>query len=298
MPGYKYERPAREDLEKRASRPKSNFISFIKDDYKVWKRPKDGAYIRLLPGTWERKAHWGYEIAVHYEVGPAKASVLCLAQMKKSACPVCEERARLELRKASKDEIAQYRYSKRFLAWILDRSSREEEDKGAQLWPMPDSVERDITMISHNERTGEWYYIDDPEEGYELSFKTTGEKKTTKYVGLQLERRPTSVPEKVLNFVVQYPLPTTLVWRDYDEVKKLLDGVGYSEKSENSRPPFDTEEKQEPKMTKEDVSLNADREALQDMTSDKTKEAETKNSGSEERLRLLREQLEARRRTN
>ena len=137
MPKLEYRPPSHEEMDKRANRPRGNFESFIKDDFKTWRRQKEGNYIRILPPP--PGQHWALECFVHYEVGPTKASVLCPLQMKVGPGPVCDERNKLERRNVRKEELEAYRYAKCFIAWIQDMRNAEEMAKGPQIYRMSDS---------------------------------------------------------------------------------------------------------------------------------------------------------------
>jgi hypothetical protein len=272
-------------MEKRANRPRSTFESFIKDEYKLWKRQKEGNYIRILPAA--PGEHWAIEVYVHYEVGPGKGAVLCNFKMNKGPCPICEEKARLERRMARKEEIDSHRVAKCFLAWVQDMRNQEEMQKGPQVARMSDSLERDIVLQSRDRRTGKWYFVDNPTEGYNVGFDIVGEKKQQKHAGLVLDRQPSAISREIWEEVTEHPISSVLQWRSYDEVKELMLGKTTDE-PENSREPERSRESERIKEVStpaqpelpvegskgdrvrlnEDESLRKDREAIKEMTGD------------------------------
>lgn len=221
MAGFKYKQRDVSALEKRQNQQGSEFQGFIKDEFKTYSVAKGDNFLRILPPTWEDAEHYGLDIYVHYGIGPERATALCLAKMKGERCPICEASVRLE--KSGDDEGAkEIKAGKRVLVWMADR---KDEAKGPMIWSMPWTLDRDFAKLARDPRSGEVFYIDDPENGYDISFEKTGEKQQTKYVGMQLARRPSSVDQDFVDYIVLNPLPTTLMWRTYDELKTLYEGA-------------------------------------------------------------------------
>ena len=217
---FKYERRSPQTVEKRATQQGGDFQGFISDAYKTYSPKKGDNWIRILPPTWEDADHYGYDVHVHYQVGPDKAAVVCNFKQFNERCPICDARTKAE--RDNDEELAKdLKPSKRVCVWLIDM---KDPDKGALIWPMPWSLDRDISKISKDKRSGETYYIDDPEEGYDLMFDKEGEQITTKYTGVQLARRPSSVDPQRMQYVVHNPLPDTLLLRTYDEVMALYSG--------------------------------------------------------------------------
>ncbi len=104
---------------------------------------------------------------------------------------------------------------------MIDQKSPE---KGPMIWTMSWTMDKDIAKISVDKQTKEVYAIDDPEDGYDLSFDRTGKGINTRYSGYQLARRPTSIEQDWLDWVVMNPLDQCLVWRDYDTIKAIFEG--------------------------------------------------------------------------
>lgn len=220
---FTYVRRSAQEMEKRASQQAGDFQGFIKDEYRTYTVRKGDNSIRILPPTWENPEHYALDVWTHYGVGPDRASVICLYKMGKGACPVCEARQRLEASNADEQEIQDLKPSKRAVVWIIDR---KDEDQGPVLWPMPWTLDRDIAKVSKDRETGELYLIDHPDEGYDVYFEKVGEGIGTKYAAPQLARRPSSIDPSYLEYIVECPIPDTLRWRTYDEVKALFSGGG------------------------------------------------------------------------
>lgn len=261
---FRYQPRSKEEVERRANQSGGDFKGFIKDKYRTYTPSKGDNLIRILPPTWEDPMHYGMDLWVHYNIGPDHASILCPEKHNRGKCPLCEERARAE-RLGDEDSAAELKPTKRVAVWVLDYNN---ENDGPLIWAMPWTIDRDVAKISKDRRSGELYAIDDPQDGYDLSFDKTGENITTKYAGFQLSRKPTSVDDKHIDYVVENPLPETFLWRNYDEINELYQGVITNRDSkprESSRDDRDArresrDERREERPREERGGRDADRE--------------------------------------
>ncbi len=217
---FQYRARSNEDWEKRSAQQGGSFEGFIKDEFKTYTVKKGDNFIRILPPTWDNAEHYGTDAWVHFSVGPDNASVLCLHKMKGEACPICEARARAE-RDGDKELADELKPARRVVVWIIDR---KDEGAGPLIWGMPWTLDRDIAKVCRDKQTGAFYLIDHPDEGYDVSFEREGDGQRTKYTGVQLARRPSSVDTDVLDYIQEYPATDCFVWRSYDEVAKLFRG--------------------------------------------------------------------------
>lgn len=220
-----YKARAASDWSARSDQKAGGYIGIFQSFVSVFSVQKSDNYIRLLPPTWPDAVHYGFDVWVHYGVGPQNATVLCLAKHNRGRCPICEAHAVAEA--AGREDAKSLRAGRRVVAWILDL--RDDKVKTPKVFSMPWSLDRDITKICKDKDTGEVYAIDDPEEGYNVGFDREGEVPMVKYVGLQLARRPSTVDEAALDFIVEHPIPDIFTWRSYDEVVALFEGAGPSE---------------------------------------------------------------------
>lgn len=238
MARFKYKRRSKEDVEKRAASGGGTFDGFFVDEVKVYSPKKGDNWVRMLPPTWEEPepTHYAFDVYVHYGVGPNRASVLCPAKMpnpktgKIGRCPVCEARQKAE-RRGDDDTAKEMRITQRAVAWLIDR---HEEDDGPMLWAQPRTVDSDIVKQCIDKRSGEALMIDDPKDGYDVSFEKEGEKERTKYVGIKIARKPSSVDADHLDYVAERPIPDMLRYRTYEEIALLLNGG--EDEEEDDRP--------------------------------------------------------------
>ena len=195
-------------------------------------RTKDGDNcLRILPPTFEDADHYGYEIFVHYGIGPDNDSFLDLEKMLKADVdPINEERMEA-LNDGDKDYADKLTSRKRVLCYVIDR---DDEEAGLQLWSCPWTVDADITTLAVDKRTGEVLDIDDPDNGYDVEFTRTGKGVNTKYVGVAIARKSSALDnDKALEDAVERPLPETLKFYSYEEIKKVFEAGGSYDKDDD-----------------------------------------------------------------
>lgn len=246
---FQYKPRTTEQVEKRLNRTGGSFQSFLHDDYKLFKPAVGDNFIRFMPPTWDDAEHWGFEIHVHYNVGPERASVLCLSKMYGKKCPICEAQA--AARKAGDEELAKELGARmQVVSWVMNM---KDTSAGPQIYSMSFRMDSDFIKLTRDRESGEIYQIDNPEEGYNVSYQREGTTQTTtKYSGFQLARKASSIQEDWLEYVVAHPIPVALVNRDYDEVKALFEGNDKKsdDAAETSNPPAEVKPKFVSKVAK------------------------------------------------
>jgi hypothetical protein len=199
---------------------------YLKSDIQLWS-PKVGLnVVRLVPPTWPDPQHYGFDLWLHYNVGPEKGVYACLKRMQNQPCCICEEIAEAEKSQSEADKkyASELKAGKRVMSYIVDRN---EEKKGVQAWSMPWTMDRDILAISMDRRTKEVYAIDDPNSGFDVEFERKGTGLNTEYIGIALARRESTLGDpKWLDFAVSRPLPDQIVQYDYEHIKKVFFGKG------------------------------------------------------------------------
>src|SRR5580765_6786266 len=179
-------------------------------------RPKDGDNtIRLLPPGWMKSSklrekwgdQWGIEIWLHRNIGVDNGTYLCPNKMKGEPCPYCEARSDLLVeegetdkyekkdKKGNRKERPSDKLKPRLgvLCLLIDR---DDEKAGPQTWTMPKKqIEVEIQTRSRHKKTGAPILVDHPEEGFDISFKKTGSRLTTKYIGVDVSRDATPLSD-------------------------------------------------------------------------------------------------------
>lgn len=233
---YKYRKRSAEQWDKRAKQSGSDFEGIILDEYPTYTIKSGENWVRFLPPSKEWEAspdfpdHFGMDVWTHRNVN--RATVICLQKMKGKRCPVCEEHNRA-LAAGDQDLAKELRAQKRVVCWVFDR---KEPDRGAQVWAMPFTIDRDVSKIVRDRGTGEIFSVDDPKGGYDVYFDKIGEGIGTKYSGFQLAQRPSQVPSSAVRKADETPVPEVLKWRSYDEIASLLAG-GTDKDEDEERPP-------------------------------------------------------------
>jgi hypothetical protein len=228
---YKREGRTTESLTRLAKESGGIYDNPFINNVSTYKAKEGEGVIRILPPTWANPKDWAYPIYVHYGIGPDKASYLCLNKMKDEPCPICEARRHA----VNEDELRDLRVSLRRACWLIDRDN---EKSGPLLYSMPGTLHTEITLRSINKKTNEVLWIDDPEEGYDVTFLRTGTKIKTKYTGVEVSRDPSPLTEKAslakawLDYVAENPIPDVLKYYDADHIEKVLSGQAESKGGE------------------------------------------------------------------
>lgn len=232
MPKTKFKYRGREEstVKQRATQKGGSFDSYTKSAFPTFKPDTGKHRVRILPlpssHDFDKYGdHWGIDLHVHYGIGPDNSSYLCLRKHLSQNCPMCNLHKELTA-EGDEDGASKVRVSTRVLAWIIDR---DDEKAGPMLWAMPQSVSRDISAASTDERDG-ILLIDDPENGYDVIFSREGANLKTKYNGIKIARdaSPLADDEKEqdewLEFIEENPLIDTLNFYEEDYIEALLMG--------------------------------------------------------------------------
>ena len=253
---FEYRPRTTEEMHRRANQKSGSKEGFLKQEFTAW-TPKDGTNrIRILPPTWDEAAHFGLEVFAHYSIGPDNSSFLCPKKHGHGECSVCDERTKLK-NDGDEDAAKELAWKKRVAMWVVDRS---EEDKGAQMWFAPWTLDQEIAKQAFDEASGEALALDNPEKGYDVIF--TREKGTKNqppsYTGVKIARKSSPLlddedeVEKILEFISENPVPDTLIFHDPEHIQQVFEG-----KSPTKR---DEEEEEKPKKKGKPKARDEDEE--------------------------------------
>lgn len=211
---FQYQQRDASSNRKRAEQWGNERQSYLSDHVKMWK-PKEGPnIIRILPPSWPKADHFGFDIYVHFSVGADGGAYLDLKKMKNEPDPITEEVAML--RAAGQEDAAKTLDSKkRVLVYLIDR---ENERDGVMMWAMPWTVDRDIAVAAKNPRSRNPLFIDDPDKGYDLIINRTGTKRQTEYqVQIDRESSPLELTDEMIELLETKPLPNCLIFATYEQ---------------------------------------------------------------------------------
>lgn len=248
---FKYRKRDADETRKRAKNQGGSFHRIFNPKIKDF-RMKNGEYrLRILPPTWEDAKHYGYDVWVHRNIGPDQGTYVCPSKMYKKPCPVCEEHARAIRDKEDQDYIKSLKPTNVVGMYIIDR---DQEKEGPLLMSMPWTMDRDFSALAEDKKTREVLPIDDPEDGYDISFGREGKGRQVRYIGLQVDRRPSALADdeetaaRWLKYIQKRPIPDMVVSETYDELKEILEGTpAPKDEKKRSRGDDDDDDDRKPK---------------------------------------------------
>ena len=228
---YGYQGRTKEDVRERATQQGGMYDSVILPQFQTYKVKEGDNRVRILQPTWANAKHYGFDIWIHRNVGPDDNTYICRKKMEMGACPICDEMAQM-----SEDDAASLKVTRQVAVWIIDRN---DEDAGPKVWCMPWTLDRDIAAAASDASSGEVLLIDHPNEGYDVSFKRSGTSFKTKYFGVQIARRSSSILEdddeqrKTIKYIKNSPIQSTLQYYDAEYIENVLSGKAKSKKTKD-----------------------------------------------------------------
>lgn len=228
MTKFTYKPRGVESLTKRAEQRATQFDSPYREGVKLFKPVEGENAIRILPPTWDDAFHYGLDVYFHYSVGEEQQTYICPLKMNVGECPICLEAKTIKPKnKADEDLLKAMKPGKRVLVWVIDRNKEED---GPLLYPMPWTMDKDISAMSIDPRSGEILHVDDPENGFDIFFTKTGTGITTKYTGTRIDRREsplhsnTAVANEWLEAVQAMPITEAFVVYDTATIEASFSG--------------------------------------------------------------------------
>jgi len=177
------------------------------------------------------------DLWVHYGVGVNDDAYICLAKTYGKRCPICEYRKDI-LRKGEEVERANELMPKRRVVYaIVCYDSKEEEDKGVQVWEVAHFfMERHLVELAKNPRTGGMVLFASPykEQGKSIQFTRRGRGRgNVEFIGHKFLDRDYDIDKKLLE---QVPCLDELIYiPTYEEVYEAFHGERVEEKRERRR---------------------------------------------------------------
>ena len=222
---FKYTPPSAAVVRKHADASSSKWDAYL-TDYPRYKVREGENLIRILPPTWEGDGHFGLEIQVYYSVGPDKQTYLV---PKEGADPVQEERTKA-IRQGDQQYADTLKKRTRMLYWVIDRS---QESDGPSLWTAPQSFDSQLSGLL-SDRDGTILEIDNPEKGFDVSFRVVGQGIHRRYESISIARSESPLSgdaglmDEWLQFIVDNPLPDQLKYYSYEHIRRELTGSATS----------------------------------------------------------------------
>lgn len=240
MPRFEYQRRDAKVWEEEANKKGGANFSIFRPEVKVYKPRNGDNWIRILPRTWndDRLGRlYGIEVWQHRNIGPDRVPIICprLFPLGEKHCPVCE--ARVEAERENRKDVVDALYAGRgYALYLLDRQDTKSDE--VQAWTMGVKLYSNIGRVVKDRSTGEIYAVDDPDEGYNISFERTqqgGDARNIDYGAPVLDRKPSTVPNWALDYIQDNPLETMLLLNTYDEIKEIYAGAEPTDDRRGSR---------------------------------------------------------------
>jgi hypothetical protein len=235
---FRYQPRDDQSVKARANQQTGTYDSMFKIQAPTFK-PKQGLNeIRYMPPTWEPAEHYGLDVWSHRDIGPNNDQYLCPAQMaikpdggigspKDKRCAICDARAQIQAEGGSAEDLKALRPQRQVLVWIIDRG---DEANGPTLWLESPTMDKAVTNLQVDSKTGKSLLIDHPDEGYDFEFKRDGTNLNTRYTGERIARDPSPLHPKLakqeqwLDYITEHKLPDILNYYDYDYVQRVFAG--------------------------------------------------------------------------
>jgi|PlaIllAssembly_1097288.scaffolds.fasta_scaffold00376_9 hypothetical protein len=236
---FEYKSKSADQIRKRASQYGGTRMWYLKDEYPGFTPVAGSNTVRYMPSFEEDAEHWGLDVWVHFNVGTDKSAYICFDEIRKHVpllaqllpkgvkCPGCIERKRAQAEGELEYEEA-LAPKKRVITWVVNR---DKEKEGPKLWSQPFSVDRDVCKICVDKKTQDVYELDNPYDGYDLTFDREGTDQKTKYTAYTIARHSTPLSDndklmtEWLQFVKDNPLSGCVVIPSVEEFEADLKGV-------------------------------------------------------------------------
>ena len=249
-----YKKATKEQVNRWSKESGGMYDQLIGDDFTTFAPKEDDYNVRILPPTFGDRDRYGLETFIHYSIGADRQKYLCLKNMDKGECPICEERDRAN--KERENDYAQKLTSrKRFACWIIDR---DDEEAGPQVWLMPYTVEKEINKLRQHGKSKGLIQLVDPDDGYDVSFSKEGTGLKTKYTGMRIDHESgpifddVDLNDETLEFIEENPVPDALNYFDYEHIDNVFaGGAGMDEDDDDDDD--DKKKKKKKKSKKKDI---------------------------------------------
>lgn len=225
--GFVYKPRSDEQLNRAATKRTGGGESAVESNIKTF-NPGEGEHeIRVLPPTWDDPEHFALDVHIHYGIGSDNSSFICVKKMRNEECAACD--ARKEASSEGEEELAKALSPNiRAAFYMIDRKN---ESEGPLLWLSPyQNFHQEMLLQARDARTKSFVQLDNPEDGYDISFTVKGKGLSKKYTGIKVARSasPLSDDEDTaqawLAYIAETPIPDALVYPEYDHVKAALEG--------------------------------------------------------------------------
>lgn len=253
QPKRKFWTPTADSVRKQMDRSRTRFDNPFRGDMLTAKMGDNT--VRILPPTWEDPDHYSLSVWEHRYVGPDQSHYLCLRRMRNETCPICE--AERESRdRGDQDGAKKLKAMQRWACYVLHRQA--EDDRKIFIWDMNGYQDEEIVSLTRDRKTNALLPVTDIDNGYDLSYRRTGQGDRTRYGGFQFDRDPSpihddpNVVEEVLREIEENPLDSRLRYFEADYLESMMYGT-----TEAKDEDLDNEETAEEEPEEEEAQQDA-----------------------------------------
>lgn len=192
--------------------------------------PNDGDHIidiipylagKKDPNAKEDEATYFLSVWVHRNVGPTNELIVCPDQYG-DFCPICAERDKRRQNKEDwEDRIKPLKPSRRVVYNVIVRDGGEQEKKGVQVLEIAHFfMEKHLSQIARNTRTGDFTVFSDPDTGKSICFNRKSNDGNVEVTGHKFEERPEPITNAELEET--FCLDELLLIRSAEEIAELF----------------------------------------------------------------------------
>lgn len=265
----------------RAHAVRRRYDSIWKDGTEVF-RPKEGDnQLRVLPSTWGDRDHYAYRIFLHSFVGPDNGSYLCLRRMKNERCAICEA-ANAARDDGEEEDARSLQAVERWACYVIHRDDRNAKVR-PKIYEIVPYVDADLCALAESKKTGKVKFIDDPENGYDITIRRTGTGLNTRYLP-QIDSEASPIAddrkdqEEILDYISENPIPDMLKFCDNDYLEKMISGgAKQKDEDEDEEVPAAKSVRRHAKKYEEETEAPFDEEDQEEVITDEDDEEGTED---------------------
>jgi hypothetical protein len=187
--------------------------------------------VRILPPTWNKPRHYCLEVLEHRRIGADHSNYLCLdqeANPDRQSCPICTAWRETSAR-GDVDGAKLLSPKSRYLCLVLHRNG--DSPTKPLIWDLWNKINLEILGRTRDKKSDSAIDVTNPYEGYDLSFRKSGQMINTTYDLFEFDRDPSplhddpKVTEDIIDELYAKPLDSRLKFYDADHLEKVLFGT-------------------------------------------------------------------------
>lgn len=229
---FKYRKPTEASVKEQAEQSGGQYASMFVEGIPEFKAKKGQEYtIRIAPPSWGDDGNppdnYADTVYVNFGIGPDDEGFISRSKMGMDDDPVREMHDRMRRHGDEyAEQIKRQTAKKRRPMYVYVRG---EEEKGWQAWGCPWNTHRDIGKAAISKRRRTVKFIDDPDNGHDVTFSRESGGFGSYSVD-EIDPDPSPIDsdpkrqKELLDWLEDHPLPDQYRVYSYDEIKRRCDG--------------------------------------------------------------------------